>query len=285
MLSWLSTSLKRRAKSSLKSLRIAISRKSRGFSKQDLFNSVRRLGVAPGETLFVHSSFDAFTAFLGRPADILVVLQEAVGSRGTVLMPTLPFRGSAVEYVRQRRVFNVKKTPSQMGLLTELFRRMPGVIRSVHPTHAVAAWGAYADEMVALHHEAATPCGRKSPFGRLLDHDGKILFLGTGIGVMTFFHSVEEILEAQMPFSPFTKDVFTLESQDEHGNSIVTQTRLFDPQYSRRRNLGKLEYALKQRKWWNELRLGGMQTVLLRADQVLKARQELAQRGVYCYDE
>jgi aminoglycoside 3-N-acetyltransferase len=284
MFSWLPTNLKRRIKSSVKNLRIAVSRRTRGFSKQDLVNMLRRLGVVAGDTLFVHSSLDQFSAFLGKPAEVIAALQESVGPTGTVLMPTLPFQGSAVEYVRQPRLFDVLKTPSQMGLLTELFRRLPGVIRSVHPTHAVAAWGRRAGEMATRHFEAATPCGRQSPYGRLLDYEGKILFLGTGIGVMTFFHTIEEILEPQMPFSPFTRAFFTLESRDQHGNSIVTQTRLFEPQYSRRRNLEKLVPVLKQRKWWHELRLGGMHAILLRADQVLQASEELAQRKVYCYD-
>ena len=245
---------------------------------------LRRLGVVEGDTLFVHSSLDQFGAFLGKPADVIAALREAVGVTGTVLMPTLPFQGSAVEYVRQARLFDVQKTPSQMGLLTELFRRLPGVIRSVHPTHPVAVWGTRASEMTERHSAAATPCGRQSPYGRLLDYEGKILFLGTGIGVMTFFHTIEEILEPQMPFSAFTKAFFTLESRDQHGNLIVTQTRLFEPQYSRRRNLEKLVPFLKGRKWWHELRLGGMHAILLRADQVLRISEELAQRKVYCYD-
>jgi aminoglycoside N3'-acetyltransferase len=200
-------------------------------------------------------------------------------------MPTLPFRGSAVEYVRELRVFDVRRTPSQMGLLTELFRRISGVIRSTHPTHAIAAWGMRASEMLDAHHAATTPCGRQTPYGRLLDHHGKILFLGTDISVMTFFHTVEEILEAKMPFSPFTKEVFVLESLDAQNQSVITRTRLFDPQYSRRRNLSRLVPPLKQRGWWRDAKLGGMRAILLRADQVLEVSSALAERGIFCYGE
>jgi aminoglycoside 3-N-acetyltransferase len=284
MLSWLPASFKRKAKSDWKNLRIAFAKKSRGFSKQDLVGMLRRLGVEHGDTVLAHSSLDQFQAFLGKPADILTALQEAVGTTGTVIMPTLPFRGSAVEYVRNPRVFDVKKTPSQMGMLTELFRRMPGVIRSVHPTHAVAAWGTLSTELLRDHNQATTPCGRQTPYGRLLDHNGKILFLGTDITVMTFFHAVEEILEPKMPFSAFTKEVFTLESRDAQNKPLTTRTRLFEPQYSKRRNLEKLVPALKQKGWWREARLGGMNALLLRADHVLQASEALAQQGIYCYD-
>ena len=285
MLSWLPANFKRKAKSDWKNLRIAIARKSLGFSKQDLASMLRRLGIEQGDTILVHSSLDQFQAFLGKPADIIGALQEAVGPAGTVVMPTLPFRGSAVEYVRTPRVFDVNRTPSQMGLLTELFRRMPGVIRSVHPTHPVAAWGASSAAILNAHHEAATPCGRQTPFGRLLDHNGKILFLGTDITVMTFFHAVEEILEPRMPFSPFTKEVFALQSCDTQNNTLGTRTRLFEPKYSKRRNLEKLIPVLKQKSWWREARIGGMKVLLLHADQVLQASTDMADRGVYCYDE
>jgi aminoglycoside 3-N-acetyltransferase len=285
MFSWLPTEFKRKAKSQWKSLRIGLVRSSRGFSKADLVQMLHRLGVAPGDTLFVHSSLDEFRAFLGKPTDIILALQEAVGPTGTLLMVTLPFTGTAVDYVQKGEIFDVKRTPSQMGLLTEIFRRSPGVIRSVHPTHSVAAWGRFAAEMVRDHFNAGTPCGRQTPYGRLLDHAGKILFLGTEINVMTFFHSVEEILEPQLPFSPFTKEVYSPKSRDEHGNLHVSQTRLFEPHYSRRRNIEKLVPVLRERHWWRETRLGGLKAILLKASEVLEATTILSNRRIYCYDE
>ena len=207
-----------------------------------------------------------------------------MGSSGTLLMPTLPFTGTAVEYVQKRTVFDVKKTPSQMGFLTEIFRRSPEVIRSVHPTHPVAVWGRLASEMVRDHAKAGTPCGRQTPYGRLLDHAGKILFLGTDIQVMTFFHTVEEILEPQLPFSPFTKEIYSPTSLDEQGNVVVSRLRLFEPYYSRRRNLAKLVPVLRNRRWWSEAQVGGLKAILLKASEVLEATSILVGQRVYCYD-
>ena len=285
MISWLPKEFKRRAKSNWKGLRIGWLRSSRGFSKADLVQLLRRVGVNFGDTLFVHSSLDQFSAFLGKPTEIILALEEAVGSSGTLLMPTLPFTGTALDYVQKGAIFDAKKTPSQMGLLTEIFRRSPAVIRSVHPTHPVAAWGRLAAEMVQDHARAGTPCGRQTPYGRLLDHAGKILFLGTGIHVMTFFHTVEEILEPQFPFSPFTKEVYSPKSLDEHGNVLVSQLRLFEPYYSRRRNLTKLVPALKSRRSWSEAHVGGLNAILLQASEVLEATSILASQRVYCYEQ
>ncbi len=193
--------------------------------------------------------------------------------------------GTAVEYVKKGIVFDVKKTPSQMGFLTEIFRRSPGVIRSVHPTHPVAACGLLATEILREHSMAGTPCGRKTPYGRLLDHGGKILFLGTDIRVMTFFHTVEEILESQIPFSPFTKETFVVKSRDENGDLVITQTRLFEQYYSRRRNLEKLVPVLKRQHWWRESDLCNLKAILLNASDVLEATSILAKQRIYCYEQ
>ena len=264
-------------------LRLAMAGRGRPFTSADLLSALRGLGIASGDVLLVHSSFDQFARFTGKPSDVLAVLQTAVGPSGTLMLPTLPFLGRAVEYVRELRVFDVKRTPSQMGLLTELFRRMPSVIRSVHPTHPVALWGAAAGEMAAGHADAATPCGVGTPYVRLLERNGKILFLGCDIDVMTFFHAVEELLEPRMPFSPFTRRTYELESRDAEGRVRVTRTRLFEPVHGRRR-LAKLLPVLKQRGAWREGRVGALKIRLVGARDVLSACEALAGKGVYCYD-
>jgi aminoglycoside 3-N-acetyltransferase len=170
-----------------------------GFTPDDLKDLLQKLGIRSGDVLLVHSSFNRFEGFTGNALDVIRVLREAVGPKGTLLMPTMTFGYRAVDNAREGKFFDVRRTPSRMGVISELFRRSPGVVRSVHPTHSVAAWGARA--LVADHHEVGTPCGPGTPWARLLEHRGKILFLGTGIITMTFYHACEEILAPRMPFS------------------------------------------------------------------------------------
>jgi len=275
---------KDRLKGWRKRLRLAYVRRWHGFGPDDLLATLRRLGVRSGDVMLVHSSYDRFAGFSGKPSDVLRVLQEAITPAGTILMPTLPFTGTAVDYVSRGSIFDVQRTPSQMGLLTELFRRSPEVSRSVHPTHPVAAWGRRAMYMLANHHLARTPCGEGTPFARLLEQDGRILLLGTDIGSVTFFHYIEEVLEPSMPMSPFTKEEFSLQSRDKTGAILVSKLRLFDPAVSRRRDLGKLERVLRQQANWVEARLGDLGIILLEARDVMAASKRLAAQGVYCYD-
>jgi len=267
-----------------KRLRLAYVRRWRAFDAGDLAAALRAVGIKPGDVVMVHSAFDRFAGFSGKPSDVLRVLQDAVGPGGTLLMPTIPFTGIAVEYVSRGLVFDVRRTPSQVGLLTELFRRSPGVARSVHPTHSVAARGARAADMLANHHLARTPCGEGTPFARLAEHDGRILSLGAGIESMTFYHYLEEILEPNMPMSPFTKEEYILKALDDAGATLHTKTRLFDPALSRRRNLTVLEPALRRQGAWTQTRLGELEILLLRARDMMTAARGLAAQGVYCYD-
>jgi aminoglycoside 3-N-acetyltransferase len=271
-------------KRELKRLRHAWLRRWRAFDRDDFLIMLRRLGVVRGDVLFIHSSFDSFIGFAGTISDLIEALQEAVGPQGTLLMPTTPFTCAAVDYVADGKILDVARTPSQMGLVTELFRRSPGVLRSIHPTHPVAVWGAKAKVMIADHHRAATPCGTGTPYLRLLDYGGKLLFLGTGINVMTFYHGLEEILEPQMPVSPLTRKIYHLRTRATDGQLYETATRLFLPGTSCPRNLSKLIPELKSARAWNLARVGGMEAVLLESRAVLNACRQLAVKGIYCYD-
>ena len=278
-----SKSAKRAIKGRLKKLRINYVRWRYGFGVEQFSRFLADLGVREGDVLLVHSAMDCFVGFDGRATQIIQTLQKALGPEGTLLMPTLPFSGTAVEYAKSDPVFDVRRTPSKTGMLTELFRRMPGVVRSVHPTHPVAAWGARAESMIVDHHACGTPCGRQSPFGRLLDVDGRILFLGPGIEVMTFFHTIEEIMETQWPMSPFTKETYRLSSRDASGELVDTETRLFDRTLSRRRDMTRLIPELRERAAWKERHLGILTAILLGAHEVLETVQSMTERGIYCY--
>ena len=93
------------------------------------------------------------------------------------------------------REFDVRHTPSCVGVITDIFRTLPGVERSLHPTHSVAARGKLARELIEGHHHGDTPCGTGTPYARLLDKDGQILFLGVGLECNTAFHTVEAIAD------------------------------------------------------------------------------------------
>jgi aminoglycoside 3-N-acetyltransferase len=253
------------------------------FDAEGLVNELRRLGIHAGDTVFAHTSFARFEGFTGGISEAIQALQAAVGEQGNLLLPTLPFSGSAYEYVRSGRLTDIARTPSRNGLLTEIFRRLPGVTRSIHPTHPVAVWGKHASKLVADHHKALTPCGKGSPFHRLLEADGKILLAGVDIRSMTFFHFVEEELEPEMPFTPFTAEWFDLETRGTDGQIYQTRTRLFDPLISSSRDVRLMIEPLRHAGFWREGKVGRLKLIVLSAAEILATLQSMSRNGRYCY--
>lgn len=155
----------------------------------------RRLGVRPGGVLLVHSSLGAFARSTDRvpggAQTVIDALLAAIGDEGTLLLPALSYE----TVTRTNPVFDARTTPSNVGTIPETFRRRPGVVRSLHPTHSVCAAGARAAELTAGHLADSTPCGEHSPFHRLPKADGQILMLGCSLMPNTSMHAIEELVE------------------------------------------------------------------------------------------
>lgn len=275
--------LKARLRGPYRKARLRYIRWRYGFGQRELLQALQATGVKPGDAILVHSSMRGFEGFQGTARDILAAFRDAIGSAGMLMMPRLSFTGSAIDFAESGRVFDPRVTPSQVGLLPEVFRRSAGVTRSLHPTHSVAAMGPDSAWWLADHHLADTPCGRGTPFYRLLERDGKIVLAGTGIAALTFFHSVEEAIESRMPFSPFTEERFVMRCRVEGQVIESAPMRLYARDVSRRRRLAPLEGELRASGLWKESRTGTLTLVTLGARDVLRTLEEMAARGVFCY--
>jgi len=151
-------------------------------------------GLRRGGIVLVHSSLSSMGYVLGGAETVIRGLLEALGPEGTLLLPTLSY-----EYVgAHQRVFDMLHTPSNVGAIPEHFRTREGTLRSICPTHSVCGIGPLAEAILSEHHLGETPCGSHSPFRKLRDLGGQILFLGCGLRPNTSMHGVEEL--AQPPY-------------------------------------------------------------------------------------
>ena len=157
------------------------------LTRDEIVRGLRDLGVSKGDVLMVHSSLSSLGRVEGGADTVIDALVEAVGPTGTVAMPTL-----YIPSISSGEVFDVEQSPSHMGTITEVFRTRPGTVRSVHPTHPIAASGARADELVADHAKAPTACGEGTPFSRLIEWGGKVLLLGVDQDRNTLLHTAED---------------------------------------------------------------------------------------------
>ena len=158
------------------------------YTKQDLIDAIKKIGIRPTDTLFVHSSMKAIGQVEGGADTVLDAFIEYLKDDGLLIFPTHTWKQINDEY----NVFDPMTEPSCVGLLTNLFMKKPGVVRSLHPTHSVAALGKDALDYISGEENLDTPCARNGCYGKLYDRKAKILFLGCSLKSNTFLHGVEE---------------------------------------------------------------------------------------------
>ena len=135
----------------------------------------------------MHSSLSALGYVEAGAKTVIAALLDAVGPEGTLVLPT----HSWSQMSKGCRRFDAAATPSCVGTISEFFRTMPGVVRSLHPTHSMAAIGPLAASLMTGHEFADTPCGWGTPYERIMESNGQILFLGVTLQVNTAFHGIE----------------------------------------------------------------------------------------------
>jgi len=179
---------------------------------EKLVEGFRELGVAEGDTLLVHSSYKSLGEVDGGPQTVIRALEAALGTDrdGTLIMPTFNFD------FNKGAPWDVRTTPSKMGVLTELVRLDPRAKRVFHPFYSFAILGKHAEMLGGLKYKSAYE--RNSVFGKLRDLDGKIMVIGLSYNdSMTFFHHIEQMEGVDYRFLK----QFTGEVTDENGNTYT----------------------------------------------------------------
>ena len=156
-------------------------------TKESLLKDLREMGLGPGHVALAHTSMKAIGEVEGRAGAVIDALMGAFPA-GLLAMPTLTW--SLADEAAP--VFDVRRSKTDVGLLPEMFRNRPGVVRSWHPTHSLAAYGLGARALTAADHLCGTPCGRKSGWHKLYERDAAILMIGCTLTSCTFFHGIEE---------------------------------------------------------------------------------------------
>lgn len=188
-----------------------------------------QLRVGSGDRLSIHSHSVVLAQIQGGIPALLEHLKERVTPRGMLWMTTSPFCGSMSEYAATDPIFDVRRTPSQMGLINEVFRRSRGTTRSVHPTHPVALWGSDAEEWAAGHEEDPVPFHLKGPYGRLYRNGGKVLFMELDGSHLTEIHIVEGILRDQFPVKAYLERPADMRVVDWRGQQRRVSVFLHNP--------------------------------------------------------
>lgn len=172
-------------------------------TRSQLEADLAALGVQPGSTVMVHTSLRSLGWVVGGPQTVIEALRSAVGPDGTLVMPTQSWQLCDPALLQEAPeehwaliretlpLYDPAVTPSQtMGAVAELFRTLPGAVRSSHPYRSITALGPHANAVTASH-PLESPAGEHSPLGALVGLDAQILLLGTTAAKITALHLAE----------------------------------------------------------------------------------------------
>jgi len=238
------------------------------YTKQDLLSHLAELNIDPNGTLMVHLSSKAIGEVEGRGNTVLDSLMEYMSS-GLLVLPSHTW-----DNVRERNpVMDVLYTPSCVGVLTEMFRKRPGVHRSLHPTHALSAIGKDAEAFLSGEEKICTPCGEGGAYYKLWERNAQILLIGVNFTRNTFIHGIEEWDNAKGSISPDRTDMYVINHQG---------SRLYTPQYRHCAPLGsetfsKLEAPALHQGVLTMGRFGDATARLMRAAPLRKMAAEFLQ--------
>lgn len=204
----------------------------------DLVSLFTSLGIVPGDVVMLHSSLSKIGYVEGGADAIIDSILTCIGKEGTLAMPSFPGMGFNADYLKTHTTFNVSETPSRMGLITETFRKRPGVKRSWHPTEPLCALGKTAHYLTETHHLQETPYHNQSPFFKLCEHQAKIILLGVDFHSLTNLHTVEDAVPS-FKYPVYLKE--RVHCQIIHPDGTLDyKAAVHDPVWSKKRRCNEL---------------------------------------------
>src|SRR6056297_700062 len=182
-----------------------IKRSDKVYTREILKNEFIKFGLKPGMDVIIHSSLSKIGWVTGGPVTVIYALMDVIKDNGTIIMPAHSGDYSDPENwsnppVPEEWIDDIKKnmpafrkeiTPTRgIGIIPEVFRTFPDVLRSNHPCFSFTAWGKNS-EYITNNHSLDYGLGNNSPLGKLYSLDGYILLLGVDYDRNTSFHLSE----------------------------------------------------------------------------------------------
>ena len=245
-------------------------------TKEDILFDLKRAGLKPEDTVFLHSSLKSFGAIDGK--EVLDAFKTYF-TQGLLILPT----HSWSIITKDKDIFHAETTKSCVGALTNLALQDKAFKRSMHPTHSVCAYGKNKEQYLALDLNQKTPVSPTGCTGSLWKYHAKILFLGAPLSKNTFIHSIEE--EMNVP-DRFTNELFHFTSKG-YGHSY---SYIMPRHYSTKRdhlseNYTKLKPHLLKYNIAKETYIGNSSTTIVDAYSCYTYVKNLLKNNLHIFDD
>jgi aminoglycoside 3-N-acetyltransferase len=233
------------------------------------------LGIRKGECVFIHSSSNKMN--LDFPVHrIFGILRDVVGREGTLVFPSWN--------QEHEGVFDIRFTPTNMGLIPELARRIPEAIRSLHPLNSMLAWGPLAEPLTRDHAKSKAPLDENSPLHKLATTGGKVIGLGVTSYNLSLIHCPESLWLDKFPFPRFSSRTHFLPIIDYQG--LTRQVELYEAvpdEAIPSRNIHAYIARYFRPHIVADFRFAGVDFFVCDAQRFLQKADELMRRGITMY--
>ena len=238
------------------------------LTKEDILQDLKQIGIVSGDILMVHSAQSRIGKLAEGPKTLVDALLEAVGPEGHVLMPTSPNNVYQLNYIRNTPFFDVRNSPSMTGKITEYFRTLPNAVRSLSPTEPVSCIGPRAKYFTEGHFNQLTPYNENSPFFKVSQEGGKLLYIGVTLSMAgTNLHTLEDAVDFKFPV--YYKDTFDFKVIDYDGQEHMVKTKVHDPDWSKKRKCDDLIPMFEAEGALTKVKIGQANTLLCDAKKFL----------------
>ena len=202
------------------------------LTRNDVFQLLESFSIHRDDIVTMHSSLREIGPIEGGADGLIDALKDYLCD-GLLLIPTHTWANVNAANPH----FDVRSTVPCIGTLAKVAAFRKDGVRSLHPTHSMAAFGKDARAYIQGEEKSCTPGPMGGALSRLYELGGKVLLVGVGHERNTYLHAVDERIDRPNRLSPTG---FSVEITDWDGNILRNED--FHPHATSGINIGLSEY-------------------------------------------
>ena len=193
-----------------------------GLTKTDIVRGLKETGIKHGDVVLIHSAMRTLGCDVqGGPQTVVDALLEAVGKRGTLVVPTF----TCYHEIEQDPIIDPVNDWADTGIIAETARKHPNALRSIDYRHSFAAIGRRARVITEVD-PALSAFDLRSSFGVMLSLDAQVLLLGIAYESSSTSHHFAEWI-CEVPYRHIIKLKIKVRLKD--GSTVEQKTLDYQP--------------------------------------------------------
>lgn len=161
------------------------------MKKIDLNKILKKFKIKHDDNIMIHGDIGAINQLDFSPRDRIEdklskfykLLLQKYNFNGTLLIPTFTWKFC------RKKIFNVEKSQSELGLFSELSRKIKFGKRTSHPIYSFKLFG---NNLKYFLNSSINTCfGKNSIFEKFVELNGKIMCIGCNFNSITLIHYIE----------------------------------------------------------------------------------------------